>query len=131
MCKNEYDIAFAENRPPPQQEIREGVRQLELQSERAALPTIDSMQSVYKAMACFAETCIARGMTQSAADILAFLRLQPDLNADLLDCAEEMFADLESRVCPRVILDAREFAAELDRRTMIEYLLDVAQTQPN
>ena len=40
--------------------------------------------------------------------------------------ADELFADLESRICPRVILDARKFAADMDLASMLEYLLDVA-----
>ena len=42
-----------------------------------------------------------------------------------------LFADLAGRICPRVILDAREFAADLNLATMIEYLRDVYSPDHN
>jgi hypothetical protein len=53
------------------------------------------------------------------------------MDADTLALAEELFADLEGRICPRVILDACEFATDLNLRTMVEYLLDLAQRERN
>ena len=91
----------------------------------------DQKQKLYNAMIAFAEVGIERGMTQTAVDILAFLSLQKDVDTDLSAHGEELLADLEGRVCPRVILDAREFAAEMDLLTMVEYLLDVVQRERN
>lgn len=64
------------------------------------------------------------GTSQMAADTLAFLLLQADLPTTLRDKAEALFAELESRICPRVILDARQFAIDMDAQSMIEYLFD-------
>ena len=80
---------------------------------------------LYRAMIALAEDCIQFGQTQTAADILAFLLLQRELSAADFAQADALFAELEGRVCPRVILDAREFAADLDLQGMVEYLLDV------
>ena len=77
-------------------------------------------------MIALSVNCIALGQTQIAADTLAFLLLRNDIDPDLLIRADELFADLESRICPRVILDARDFAAGMDLRSMLEYLLEVA-----
>ena len=77
-------------------------------------------------MTALAEYCLEIGHTQTGTDILAFVLSQSDIDPLTLERAEESFAELESRVCPRVILDAREFAADLDLQGMVEYLLDVA-----
>ena len=82
-------------------------------------------------MNAIAERCLERGHTQTGADILAFLLNQQALEADIQERAYASFAELESRVCPRIILDAREFAADMDLRTMIEYLLDLVQPVRN
>ena len=76
-------------------------------------------------MIALAEDCIEIGHTQTAADTLAYILCQIDADSMTLERADERFAELESRVCPRVILDAREFAADLDLQGMVEYLLDV------
>ena len=76
-------------------------------------------------MMLFAATCIDHDMTQTAADILAFL-LQDDYAGDTIrDKAAARFDELEQRICPRVILDARSFAEGMDLPTMLEYLLDL------
>ena len=64
------------------------------------------------------------GKSQVAADTLIFILAQPDLPSQMLQEAEALFVELESRICPRVIFDAREFATGMDTQTMIEYLLD-------
>ena len=92
-------------------------------------PTAAQKRTLYSGMLSLAEDCAALGQTQTAADILAFLLLQPEMSADDMETARELFAELESRVCPRVILDAREFAFGMDLRTMLEYLLDLIQRE--
>ncbi len=82
-------------------------------------------------MALMALACVERGWTQPASDILAFLLRQPDVCARIREIAEEAFCDLESRICPRVIHDARAFAADMDLQTVVEYLLDVLKYEPN
>ncbi|MCY4019213.1 MAG: hypothetical protein OXG39_07375 [Chloroflexi bacterium] len=66
----------------------------------------------------------SNGFAEAAAENLAFLLLQDDLPPDLRESAEELLADIEGRVCPRIILDARTFAAEMDLQGMVEYLLE-------
>ena len=78
-----------------------------------------------------AEACCQRGLTQTAADILAFLMIQADASESVKCSAEAMFLELESRICPRVIHDAKEFAAGMDLQTMIEYLLEILASEPN
>ncbi|MDE2777851.1 MAG: hypothetical protein OXI77_18140 [Chloroflexota bacterium] len=97
-------------------------------SQRAILewPNPELTSKLYRAMIALAEDCIEIGHTQTACDILAFLLLQKELSGAAFARADALFAELESRVCPRVILDAREFAADLDLQGMVEYLLDIA-----
>lgn len=66
----------------------------------------------------------ADGFAEAAAENLAFILLQDNLAPDLQESAEALFADMESRICPRIILDARTFAAEMDLQSMVEYLLE-------
>ncbi len=82
-------------------------------------------------MLSLAESCLEIGHAQTAADILAYILCQIDADSVTLERAAERFAELEGRVCPRVILDAREFAAGMDLVTMLEYLLDVAPRERN
>ena len=82
-------------------------------------------------MTALAEDCLEIGQTQTAADILAYVLCQIDADSVTLERANELFTELESRVCPRLILDAREFAAGMDLRTMLEYLLDVVPRERN
>ncbi len=86
-------------------------------------------QDVYAAMFAFAVACLERGLTQTAADTLAFLAQAPGLSARLRDAALEILDELASRICPRVILDARAFAEGMDLRTMLEYLPDLSELE--
>ena len=81
-------------------------------------------EDLYPAMLSFAAACLERDLTQTAADTLAFLLQYPGVSATFRDEAAELFDELESRICPRVILDARVFADGMDLTTMLEYLLD-------
>lgn len=80
--------------------------------------------AVLRSLYGLARTYWERGQAEAAAENLAFILLQEDLAADLRNAAEDFMADIESRICPRVILDARAFAAEMDLQGMVEYLLE-------
>lgn len=97
----------------------------------AATSSKDLRHKLYDAMTQMAGACVERGLTQAAADILAFLLLQSELDAPSRNHAEIMFADLEGRICPRVIYDARELATGMDLLTMIEYALEMVDSEPN
>lgn len=84
---------------------------------------------VYAAMSVFAVACLERGLTQTAADTLAYLLQDPGVIATVRREAVEIFDELESRICPRVILDARAFAEGMDLLSMLEYLLDVIEPE--
>lgn len=99
-----------------------------LASIRAAYQ-IDARGELWYAMTQLAVIYIGRDWTQTAADVLAFVLLQDDLSDDVQEQAFERFDDLERCICPRVILDAKAFAEEVDLPEMIEYLL--AEDLPN
>lgn len=84
-------------------------------------------QDVAAAMLAFAVACLEGEMTQTAADTLAYLLQDDRVSATVRDEAADIFAELESRICPRVILDARSFADGMDLATMLEYLLELIQ----
>jgi hypothetical protein len=102
-----------------------------LLSEFPDAPTVEHRRKLYSALTALAELCISRDDAQTAAEILAFLVCQNDMDADTLHRADDLFVDLAGRICPRVIYDAREFAAAMDFATMIEYLRDVFSPDPN
>lgn len=71
-----------------------------------------------------AQSYWANGLAEAAAENLAFILLQDNSPRDLREAAEALLAEIESRICPRIILDARSFAAEMDLQSMVEYLLE-------
>ena len=85
---------------------------------------IDAMGELWFAMTQLAQRYIQKGWTQEASDILAFVLLQDDVPLDIYEQAEELFDDLERSICPRVIWDAKAFAADMDLIGMVDYLLD-------
>lgn len=87
--------------------------------------TIHAYGELYDAMTRLATFYIEQGETQLASDILAFVLLQTDLPNDIYEQAYELFDDLERRICPRVIWDAKAFAQDMDMQGMVEYVLDV------
>lgn len=80
--------------------------------------------ALLRALFGLARTYWSTGYTEAAAENLAFILLQDNLASDLRDSAEALLADIEGRICPRVIFDARAFAAEMDLQGMVEYLLE-------
>lgn len=107
------------------------LRPLETDASAGASLSAEAVPRLYELMTALAAACETGGQTQLAADILAFLLLQPAASAASRIRAEDMFAELESRICPRVILDARELAADMDMQSMVEYLLDSLESEPN
>lgn len=75
------------------------------------------------AMTGIAAHDIAQGETQAGADVLAYVLRHSDTQPDTHARAAELFEDLETRICPRVILDAREFAIYVDFEDMLFYVL--------
>lgn len=88
-----------------------------------AADSINAIHEIYDALVGLSACYMADGLTQEAADILAFVLLQADIAQDIHDTAEELFEDLESWICPRVIYDAKVFAREVDLEDIIWYVL--------
>src|SRR5450432_1329780 len=61
-----------------------------------------------------------------AAEILA-LALQYPMNVETLEEAEQIYRDLETQLCPRVIEDAREQAQRVTLEDMVAYVLAKAE----
>lgn len=80
--------------------------------------------ALLRAFYTLAQSYWAQGNAESAAENLAFILLQGDSPPDLQAAAAELMADIESRVCPRLVLDARSFAAAMDMQGMVEYQLE-------
>ena len=104
---------------------------LALEQTDASLPSGVTRQRLYAAILSLAEACNQRGLTQAAADILAFLMIQTDASEPVSFAAEAAFLELESRICPRIIYDAKDFAAGMDLLTMVEYLREILASEPS
>lgn len=92
-----------------------------LMTLRAAL-TIDAVGEVLDAMAELAQRYSARGLTEPAANILTYVMQHPDVRHDTFDFAAITFEDLEARICPRVIEDARLFVLSKSLKTVADYI---------
>jgi len=86
---------------------------------------IGARGDLYDAMTRLAELNIGQGETQMGTDLLAFVLRQSDVPTDIHERAFDLFDDLERRICPRVIWDAKAFAEDMDMQGMVEYILDV------
>jgi hypothetical protein len=86
-----------------------------MKSYRDALKTaieLGAIPAAINALVCIAELLIERGEDERAAEILALVLCYP-MSRDTRELAEDLFMDLESRLCPRVITDAQARCAEI------------------
>jgi hypothetical protein len=74
------------------------------------------------ALVSAADALIAHGITDVAANALAFVLAHPSTDADTYARADELFDELEATICPRVILDARSFAQSATMADMLHQL---------
>jgi len=88
---------------------------------RAAL-SLDAEAALLDAMIAWAALMIERGMTQEGADVLAWVLRQTALPSDAREQAEEIWEELAAYICPRVLLDAQDFAAAAEQADLIEYI---------
>ena len=66
---------------------------------------------------------VSADKTTEAANLLAFLLHQTDMPYDLYDRADDLWLELESSLCPRVITDAKADAVFMTLRGAIEAAL--------
>lgn len=86
---------------------------------------ISAMDEFWYAMIQLADLYIKQEETQIASDILAFVLLQDGIATDIYEQADALFDELERRICPRVIWDAKSFANDMDIEGMVEHILDI------
>lgn len=95
----------------------------ELQAALQAAIAMEAIAEALDVMTHIAAQYIVQGYTQEGADVLAYVLLQPETPVDTYETALELFEDLETRICPRVILDAREFARLANLTDLKDYIL--------
>jgi hypothetical protein len=78
--------------------------------------------ALYQALYRWALWHAQQGLTQEAADVLAFLLRCDDVPADCHSAVADLFEELETRICPRVICDAKDFAARATLEDILEYV---------
>lgn len=87
-----------------------------------AARTIRSEADSSAALVGLAAHHIARGETQEGADLLAWVLRTPFCSGEMREAAQEMWDDLASWICPRVLLDAADFAHYATLDDLYEYV---------
>ena len=83
---------------------------------------IDSVADCLAALVGWAAHSIARGETQEGADVLAWVLRQPSVSDETREMAQDLWDELAARICPRVLLDAADFAAYATLDDLCEYV---------
>lgn len=89
-----------------------------LQAARA----IDAPTDCLAALVGLAAHWIARGETQEGADVLAWVLRHPSLSAMTQESAQTLWDELATWICPRVLLDAADFAKYATFEDICEYV---------
>jgi len=83
---------------------------------------IRARDEVLDALVQMAGLYIERGLTQEGADVLAFVMRCETIPGDIEEAAVELWEDLERWICPRVLLDAENFAKKAYLEDVVEYV---------
>jgi hypothetical protein len=86
---------------------------------KAAL-AIDATHELLDSLVYLAAVYIEQGQTQEGADILAYTLRCEDVASETYARAEEVWEDLACWICPRVLLDAEDFASKANFEDIIE-----------
>ena len=89
-----------------------------LQAARA----INAQADCLAALVGLAAHWIARGETQEGADVLAWVLQQASISAMTQEIAQSLWDDLATWICPRVLLDASDFARYATFDDICEYV---------
>ena len=81
---------------------------------------MDAPVEVYARLVELAGLLVEHGYTTEAANALAWVMHQPDVPYDVYDNADDLWIDLEGRLCPRVIADAKMDAPLTTLRGVLE-----------
>ncbi len=87
-----------------------------------AAQSIQARAESLEALVGLAAVYIERGETQEGADVLAFVLRCPDAPDDILQRAQDTWDDLARYICPRVLLDAEDFASKATFADVLEYV---------
>ena len=90
-----------------------------------AAQVVDAVRDALDAMTGIAARLLERGLTQEAANILAYVTQHPDVRHDTFDSADEMFMNLELAYSSQLIREAREFILGKSLNTMIHYIAEI------
>ncbi len=87
-----------------------------------AARAIDAQADCLAALIGLSAHSLARGETQEGADILAWVLMQPALSPTAQDDAQTLWEGLATWICPRVLLDAQDFANNATFDDLCEYV---------
>lgn len=86
----------------------------------SAARAMGAFVEVYERMVDLAALMIANGKKDEAASVLAYVMHQPEVPYDLYDHADDLWIELESELCPRVLVDAKTDATFMTLRGIID-----------
>lgn len=88
-----------------------------------AAQSLNARHEVLATMTAIGAHYKAQGMTQEGADILAFVLRHRATPPDVAALAQDHWDDLARWICPRVLLDAEDFASKATLEDVIAYIL--------
>lgn len=84
---------------------------------------IDAVAEMLDAMTGLAGHYLRQNRTGEATELVAFVLNHDDTDEDTRDTAENLFMELESSICPRVIVDAWTKAQEMQLKDFVGEVL--------
>lgn len=87
-----------------------------------AAHSITAWAEVLDVLTHLATLYIARGDTQEGADVLAYVLCQTQVAPETHEHAQASWDDLARYICPRVLVDAEDFASKALLDDVIEYV---------
>lgn len=93
---------------------------VQLQIMVHAAQAMGAFVEVYARLIDLAALMVRDGHKNEAAGVLAYVMHQPDTPYEEYDRADDLWIELESELCPRVILDARTDATFMTLRGIVE-----------
>lgn len=84
---------------------------------------IHSPHDILDCLVQLAALHIEAGRSQEGADILAYVLHRHDTPQDIQAAGQELWDELATWVCPRVLLDAEDFGTKAALEDVVEYVL--------
>ena len=89
---------------------------------------IDASRKAFDLLVEIAGYLIDAGETEQAAQVLAFVQTQPNVSRLTAALTAQLLMTLEEEICPRAILDARDFAQHASFEDVIQGIVETTHS---